>query len=42
MEEKLKSPAAGRPYAEVARILLGEGDIPEECVGRPENCAIKC
>jgi hypothetical protein len=42
MEEKLRSLAAGTPYAEVARILLGEGDIPEECGGQPENCAIKC
>ncbi len=42
MEEELRSLAAGTPYAEVARILLGEGDIPEECGGQPENCAIKC
>ncbi len=42
MEKKLRSLAAGTPYAEVARILLGEGDIPEECGGQPENCAIKC
>jgi hypothetical protein len=42
MEKKLRSLAAGTPYAEVARVLLGEGDIPEECGGRSENCAIKC
>jgi hypothetical protein len=42
MEKELRSLAAGTPYAEVARILLGEGDIPEECGGQPENCAIKC
>jgi hypothetical protein len=42
MEEKLRLLAAGTPYAEVARVLLGEGDIPEECGGRSENCAIKC
>ncbi|MFZ8837354.1 MAG: hypothetical protein ACO2PM_00150 [Pyrobaculum sp.] len=42
MEEKLRSLAAGTPYAEVVRVLLGEGDIPEECGGRSENCAIKC
>ncbi len=42
MEEKLRSLAAGTPYAEVARVLLGEGDISEECGGRSENCAIKC
>jgi hypothetical protein len=42
MEKKLRSLAAGTPYAEVARVLLGEGHIPEECGGRSENCTIKC
>ena len=42
MEEKLRSLAAGTPYAEVARVLLGEGDIPEECGGQPGSCAVRC
>jgi hypothetical protein len=42
MEKELRSLAAGTPYAEVARVLLGEGDIPEECGGQPKNCAVRC
>jgi hypothetical protein len=30
MEEELRSLAAGTPYARVARVLLGEGDVPGE------------
>jgi len=32
----------GTPYARVARVLLGEGDVPGECGGRPKSCAIGC
>jgi len=42
MEEELRSLAAGTPYARVARVLLGEGDVPGECGGRPKNCAMGC
>jgi len=42
MEEELRSLAAGTPYARLARVLLGEGDVPGECGGLPENCAIEC
>jgi len=41
MEEELRSLAAGTPYARVARVLLGEGDVPGECGGRPKNCRVQ-
>jgi len=42
MEKELRSLAAGTPYAKVARVLLGEGDIPKECGEQPKNCAVRC
>ncbi|MEM4510675.1 MAG: hypothetical protein QXD08_06920 [Pyrobaculum sp.] len=42
MEKELRSLAAGTPFAEVARVLLGEGDIPKECGGQPKDCAVRC
>ena len=42
MEEELRSLAARDSYARLARVLLGEGDVPGECGGRPKSCAIGC
>jgi len=42
MEKELRLLAPGTPYARVARVLLGEGDISAECGGRPGSCAIRC
>jgi len=35
MKKKLEMLAPGTPYAEVARVVLGEADVHEECGGPP-------
>jgi hypothetical protein len=42
MERELRMLKPGTPYARVARALLGESGVPEECGGMPEPCIIRC
>jgi len=38
MKKELERLEPGTPYARIARVVLGEATIPEECGGLPPEC----
>ncbi len=38
MKKELEKLEPGTPYAKIARVVLGETTIPEECGGLPSEC----
>lgn len=38
MKKELEKIQAGTPYAKIARVVIGETLIPEECGGMPPEC----